>query len=331
MILLKKKPQPTEIRDYRPISLIHNFCKLVTKCLANRLATVLDGLVWHNQSAFIKGRCIQDNFRAVRLSCKALHARQVSSVLLKIDIAKAFDSLCWTFLLEVLQHMGFGRHWRNWISAILGTASTKILLHGVARRICHARGLRQGDPLSPMLFVLVMEVINHTFCWLDNEGMLAQLGPVGTVQQASLYADDLVLFVAPLDQDLRVLKSALQIFGAASGLFANLDKSIATPMHCSDNDITRVWHILDCRVEGFPSRYLGIPLSIFKLKKCDEQALINNVAARIPLWKGNLLNIAGRTTLVKCTLSVISVHMAIALCLSSWAIESVDKLRKAFI
>ena len=94
-------------------------------------------------------------------------------VLLKIDIAKAFDTVSWTFLLEVLQHMGFGRRWRNWLSIILSSASTKIMLNGHAgRRICHARGLRQGDPLSPMLFVLVMEVINHTIHWLDSEGLL---------------------------------------------------------------------------------------------------------------------------------------------------------------
>ena len=125
MILLKKKPQPVEIHDYRLISLIHSFSKLVTKCLANHLAAVLDGHLCHNQSAFIKGRCIQYNFRAVHLSCKALHSRWVLSVLLKSDITEAFDSVSWTFLLEVLQHMGCGWRWRNWISAILGTASTK--------------------------------------------------------------------------------------------------------------------------------------------------------------------------------------------------------------
>jgi hypothetical protein len=98
MILLKKKkPQPIQIRDYRPISLMHSFSKLVTKCLANQLAVVIDGLVRRNQSAFIKARCIQDNFRAVRLSCEALHARRVLTVLLKIDIAKAFNSVSGTF------------------------------------------------------------------------------------------------------------------------------------------------------------------------------------------------------------------------------------------
>jgi len=148
LILLKKKSQPVQLTDYRPISLIHSFSKLVTKCLANRLAAVLDRLVSHNQSAFIKGRCIHDNFKTVRLSCKALHSRQISSILLKIDIAKAFDSMSWTFLLEVLGHLGFGSRWRNWISTILSTASTKVITNGISgRRICHARGLRQGDPL----------------------------------------------------------------------------------------------------------------------------------------------------------------------------------------
>lgn len=130
MILLKKKDQPEEIKDYRPISLIHSFGKLITKCLANRLAVVLDDLVRHNQTAFIKGRRIHDNFRTVRLSCKAIHAKRKPCVLLKIDIAKAFDSVAWSFLLEVLTHLGFGLRWRNWISSVLFSASTRILVNG---------------------------------------------------------------------------------------------------------------------------------------------------------------------------------------------------------
>jgi hypothetical protein len=89
MVLLKKD-QPEEITDYHPISLIYSFGKLITKCLASRLGSVLDGLVKHNQTTFIRGRCIQDNFQSVRLACKAIHTRRASCVLLKIDIAKAF-------------------------------------------------------------------------------------------------------------------------------------------------------------------------------------------------------------------------------------------------
>lgn len=88
---------------------------------------------------------------------------------------------------------------------------------------------------------------------------------------------------------------------------------------------------LMCKVEKFPCRYLGIPLSIYKLKRLDEQRLIDAVAARIPLWKGRMLNVAGWTALARATLSAIPVHVAIAIGISPWAIEQIDKLRRAFI
>ena len=289
MILLKNE-HPAEIRDYRPISLIHSFSKLITKCLANRLAGVLDALVLRNQSAFIKGCRIHDNFRNVQIACKAIHEKKSPTILLKIDIAKAFDTVSWPFLLEVLQHMGFSQRWRDWISIILATASTKILLNGrPGRRICHAHGLHQGDPLLPMLFVLTMEVLNHFLKWVEQQQLLTPLhDSVGN--RTSLYADDLVMFMVPNVRDLQVIKAVLAIFGLASGLFSNLDKSVASPLHCSENDIARVRDILSCRIEDLPCRYLGAPLSVRRLKTSDEQPLIDKVAARIPKWKGNMLN-----------------------------------------
>ena len=150
---LWKKDDATLLGDFRPISLIHSFAKLFTKVLARRLAPHMNSLVRTNQSAFIAGRLIHENFKAVQLTAKLLNRKKIPSSLYKIDIAKAFDSLDWTFLLKVLRHMGFSRRWLNWISLILSTASTKIILNGSpGRRICHARGLCQGDPLSQLFF-----------------------------------------------------------------------------------------------------------------------------------------------------------------------------------
>ena len=102
MILLRKKEDPTRLKDYRPISLMHSFSKLFAKCLAKRIAPRLKEIVVPNQSAFIKDRSIHDNFRAVQLACHWLHNKKFASVLLKVDIAKAFDFIAWPFLLEVL-------------------------------------------------------------------------------------------------------------------------------------------------------------------------------------------------------------------------------------
>lgn len=198
MILLRKKDAPTTLRDYRPISLIHSFSKLFTKCLAKRLASRLKDMVAPNQSTFIRGCSIHDNFRAMQLACRWLNCKKTAAVLLKIDIAKAFDSVSWTFLLEVLQHIGFLRRWTNWIAILLSTASTKVLLNGRAgRRIVHTRGLRQGDPISSMLFVIVMEVLNSLIKEADRRAVLSPLPGQTIVHRASLYADDLVVLLAP--------------------------------------------------------------------------------------------------------------------------------------
>ena len=137
---------------------------------------------------------------------------------MKVDIAKAFDTVSWSFLFLLLEHMGFSRRWINWISLLLSTASTRIILNGMpGRRICHARGLRQGDPLSPLLFVMAMEALNAMFRAADNLGLLEVLD--GKIKErAFFYADDVVLFLAPKQQDLVLARVILEIFGQASGL-----------------------------------------------------------------------------------------------------------------
>ena len=91
-----------------------------------------------------------------------------------------------------------------------------------------------------MLFVLIMEVLNHLFGWLDDQGFLTPLWITGLPSRISLYADDIVMFVVPKAQDMLVVKAALLMFGEASGLFSNLDKSVATPIGCTDLDMNMV-------------------------------------------------------------------------------------------
>ena len=129
MVLLQKREAPQGLRDYRPISLIHSVGKLFAKTLALRLAPRMVELIRGNQTAFIRGCRIHDRFR-VQLACRFLHSRKSPAVLLKIDLAKAFDTVAWPFLLEILEHMGFPSRWREWISAMLRSASTRVLVNG---------------------------------------------------------------------------------------------------------------------------------------------------------------------------------------------------------
>jgi hypothetical protein len=180
-------------------------------------------LVMPNQSAVIHGR--------------AIHARKSSSVLLKVDITKAFNTVGWALLIEILRHMGFSQRWTNWISILLSTASTRILLIGnPGHRIAHSRGLRQGDPLSPLLFVLVMEPLRVP----------------SPTHRLSLYAGDLVIFVKPLKKDLRPVQAIVIAFAGASGLHTNTGKCLFTPIHCSEMQLSLVQQIFSMSTCSFP-------------------------------------------------------------------------------
>jgi hypothetical protein len=100
--LLPKKVDAEQPKDFMPISLVHSFAKLITKLMANRLVGRLQEMVSPNQSAFIKGRFIQDNFMLVQQTAQFLHQQKQPHILLKLDISKAFYSVAWPFLIEVL-------------------------------------------------------------------------------------------------------------------------------------------------------------------------------------------------------------------------------------
>jgi hypothetical protein len=123
IILLPKKEGAEAVGDFRPISLIHSFVKIINKTLALRLAPHMHEIVSPCQSAFIKKRTIQDNFMVVRSAVRRYQRMNIPSLFLKLDIVKSFDSVRWEYLLSLLQHLGFPSWWRDWIAAILSTST----------------------------------------------------------------------------------------------------------------------------------------------------------------------------------------------------------------
>jgi retron-type reverse transcriptase len=162
IVLIEKKEGVESIGVYRRISIMHSTAKPLAKILANRLAPKLDKLISHSQSAFIKGRSIQDNFQYIKGAANHFHQAKTPMLMLKLDIAKAFDNVRWEYLLEVMQHLGFGQRWQDLMALIWSTTTSRILLNGApGRPIKHARGLHQGDPLSPILFILAIDPLQR--------------------------------------------------------------------------------------------------------------------------------------------------------------------------
>lgn len=126
--------------------MIHSFAKLLSKILALRLVPRMQELISPNQNAFIQGRSIHDNFKYVQRAAILIRKKKIPKLLLKLDISKAFDTVAWPFLLDVMQAVGFGPCWRRWIAGLLSTASSRITLNGqLGPPIMHRRGVRQGD------------------------------------------------------------------------------------------------------------------------------------------------------------------------------------------
>ena len=158
--LLPKKPDASSLADYRPISLIHSIAKLISKVMSLRIANVIHTLISPAQSAFLRTKCIHDSFLYIQNCVKALHRKKTPAVLLKLDISKVFDSLSRPFLFEVLHAKGFSDKWISWIATLLTSASSRIVVNGcMTDKFMHACGLRQGDSISPLLFVIAMETL----------------------------------------------------------------------------------------------------------------------------------------------------------------------------
>jgi hypothetical protein len=173
MILLRKKENDSSPGNYRPISLLNCTVKWITKVLAARLQSVIKLLVDEDQSGFVKSRCIADNFMYAMDLVQTCRKRKRKAMILKLDFSKAFDTVSWDALFSILQVRGFDDTWIMWMKELLCTAKTAILLNGIPGKwIDIKRGLRQGDPLSPLLFIVVVDVLQKAIQQAANEGLL---------------------------------------------------------------------------------------------------------------------------------------------------------------
>jgi hypothetical protein len=231
IVLILKVSNPESLKDLRPISLCNVLYKIASKVIAARLKVILLEIISQNQSAFIPGRLITDNVLVAYELTHFLQNKRSGGdcfAALKLDMSKAYDRVEWNFLKRMMEKLGFDSRWINLIMQCVSTVSYKIKVNGdLTEVIVPMRGLRQGDPLSPYLFLICAEGFSGLLNEVERVGNMEGVTICANAPSIThlLFADDSLLLLKVNEGNANYLQHVLQLYEQCSGKIINKDKS----------------------------------------------------------------------------------------------------------
>ncbi|GJW06163.1 RNA-directed DNA polymerase, eukaryota [Tanacetum coccineum] len=302
--LIPKKMDAKFVTDFRPISLIGCVYKVVTKILANRLAMVISSIVSNTQSAFLSERQILDGPFIINEVLSWCKRKNKKAMFFKVDFAKAYDSVKWDYLINVLEAFGFGTKWCSWIRGICCNTKASILVNGSpSKEFQFHCGLKQGDPIAPLLFILVMESLHLSFSRVVEAGIFKGLRINNSLALSHLfYADDALIVGEWSSENLRGIINVLKCFFIASGLKINIDKSQLLGVGVSRAEVAEAAGSIGCSIMDNQFRYLGVMVGGNSARHNFWADVVLKIKSRLSKWKTKTLSVGGRLTLLKAVL-----------------------------
>lgn len=314
LCLIPKIPDPESISDLRPISLCSVMYKIISKVMAKQLASVLQVIISPTQSAFVSERLMTDNITIAHEMIHSLEDPQdcnSDKMVVKTDMSKAYDRVEWGYLRSLLCALGFDQKWIYWVMKCVSSVTYLVLIndqpHGV---IVPQRGLRQGDPMSPALFVLCSEGLNHllTRAERDEEITGIKFGRTGPSVNQLHFADDCLFACQANEEQSNNLISTLKRYEQVTGQRLNPAKSsIIFGKRVQEDEKASVKAVLGIEVEGGMDRYLGLPEitrgSKIKLFSYLKERMSNKISG----WHAKHLSQGGKEVLIKAVASALPV------------------------
>ncbi|XP_026410824.1 uncharacterized protein LOC113306055 [Papaver somniferum] len=311
LLLLPKVKNVKRSNQFRPIRLMNFGFKEITKIVTTRIGNVIQKVISPQQGAFIKGRNIQEQ---IVLSSELINEIDVKmrggNLGLKLDITQAYDSLSWDFLFQVMRNFGFSEKGIKWIHTLLQSARISVLLHGgLVGYFKVGIGLRQGDLMYPILFVIAEDLLIRTLSRMIQDRTIQPMVSGNGVQPSHiLFADDIFLFCNGDKRNIRKLLNFLRDYQMSSGQRVNFEKS-----KCfigGTSELRKVQLENDCNMplSTFPDKYLGVMLTPGCIKSSHIWGYVEQIQENLVGWKGKLLSFQERLILVKHILCSIPIY-----------------------
>ena len=244
------------LKNWRPISLLNVIYKLMSSVIANRVKSVLDKVISNDQKGFIAGRYIGENIRTIYDILFETKQQEIPGLLVSVDFQQAFDTVSWKFIDKTLNYFNFGPSIKKWIKLFQTGAQSCILQNGnLSESFNLQRGCRQGDPISPYIFILCVEILGKI---IIDDKTLQGIKINSKEFQLCQYADDTQVFLDGSEKSLHHIMSILKRFYNMSGLKVNEDKTKALWIGamCKSNKIMCKNYNLDW--EQKPLKNLGV-------------------------------------------------------------------------
>jgi len=333
--LIPKVDSPQRLNDFRPISLVGSMYKILAKVLACRLRSVIGSVVSDTQSAFIKGHQIMDGILVANEIVDDAYRCKKELILFKVDFEKAYDLIDWGYLQAMMVKMGFPTLWRKWIKECISTATTSVLVNGSPTdEFSLGRGLRQGDPLSPFLFLLAAEGFNALMesLLVNNLYTGYKVGSRDvTVVSHLQYVDDTLILGEKSWANIRGMHVILLLFESLSGLKVNFSKSCLVCVNVATSWLSEAAMVLNCRVGSIPFLYSGLSIGGNARRLSFWEPLISRLKSRLSGWKSRHLSMGGRLVLLKSVLSSLPVYALSFFKAPSGIISAIESIFNYFL
>ncbi|CAI5961158.1 unnamed protein product [Closterium sp. NIES-65] len=296
-ILLHKKGDKESIGNYRPITLLSFFYKLLAKVLANRIKVALPRVISPNQFGFLPGRSLKEAVSLVADVIDAAAEGDEDWLLLLVDFQKTYDSVSQEYLFKTLRDMGFPDKFIKWVKGLHDGAATRLLLNGwLGDRVEMLKGVRQGCPLAPYLFLCAVEPlcqeVERRGLGVRKRGVAGELAHVG-------YADDTTLVLKGKEQVVKA-KSLLDDFAAISGLMINREKTILMPLGINRRRVQPDDSPFNWATKDVPERLLGVWITSGGSPVLAWDKAFEKVSAVLSCWASKHLKTSARVTIIKC-------------------------------